>query len=63
MTDNPMKPKPEPNYKKWRNEFDKLLDSSNLSQEEYQELIDDLEKRKKKERGRGYDRLDDIREE
>ena len=63
MTDNPLKPKPEPNNKKWRNEFDKLLDSSNLSQEEYQELIDDLEKRKKKERGRGYDRLDDIREE
>jgi len=63
MNDNPLKPKPKPNYKKWRNEFDRLLDSSNLSQEEYQELINDLEKRKKKERGRGYDRLDDIREE
>ena len=61
MSNSPLKS--EPNNKKWRNEFDKLLDSSNLSQEEYQELIDDLEKRKKEERGRGYDRLDDIREE
>ena len=47
----------------WKMEFEKLLDSYNLSQEEYQELINDLEKRKKKEQGRGYDRLDSIGEE
>ena len=60
----PIKAKPKKNaYKVWRNEFERLLDSYNLSQEEYQELINDLEKRKKKEQGRGYDRLDDIQEE
>jgi hypothetical protein len=60
----PIKAKPKKNaYRVWRNEFDRLLDSYNLSQEEYQELINDLEKRKKKEQGRGYDRLDEIREE
>jgi hypothetical protein len=47
----------------WKAEFERLLDSYNLSQEEYQELINDLEKRKKKEQGRGYDRLDSLGEE
>jgi hypothetical protein len=55
--------KPKNVNRKWKHEFDRLLDSYNLSQEEYQELINDLEKRKRKERGRGYDRLDDIGEE
>ena len=47
----------------WKTEFERLLDTYNLSEEEYQELINDLEKRKKKEKGRGYDRLDNIVEE
>jgi hypothetical protein len=47
----------------WKTEFERLLDTYNLSEEEYQELINDLEKRKKKEQGRGYDRLDNIGEE
>jgi hypothetical protein len=63
MNNPPIKPQPDNPDRKWKLEFDRLLDSSNLSQEEYQELINDLEKRKKRERGRGYDRLDDIREE
>ena len=62
MTGNPKKPKQNAN-RFWKSEFERLLDSYNLSQEEYQELINDLEKRKKKEQGRGYDRLDNISEE
>jgi hypothetical protein len=63
MTGKLTKTTPRNANRKWKNEFDRLLDSYNLSQEEYQELINDLEKRKRKEKGRGYDRLDDIREE
>jgi len=62
MAAKPIAPKKRAN-RLWKAEFEKLLDTYNLSQEEYQELINDLEKRKKKEQGRGYDRLDTISEE
>ena len=63
MTDHSRKPKTKQTYNTWKHEFSKLLDSYQLSEEEYQELISDLEKRKSIEKGRGYDRLDDIGEE
>jgi len=62
MAAKPTAPKKQAN-RLWKAEFEKLLDTYNLSQEEYQELINDLEKRKKKEQGRGYDRLDTIVDE
>ncbi len=63
MADHARKPKTREANQTWKFEFAKLLDSYELSQEEYQELINDLEKRKSIEKGRGYDRLDDIGEE
>ncbi len=63
MADHARKPKTREANQTWKYEFSKLLDSYELSQEEYQELINDLEKRKRLEKGRGYDRLDDIGEE
>ncbi len=63
MADHARKPKAGKADQTWKYEFAKLLDSYELSQEEYQELINDLEKRKRLEKGRGYDRLDDIGEE
>ncbi len=50
-------------FEKARDGLEQLLKNYDLSQEEYNQLIEDIRRRQKKEKGREFDRLDEFLEE
>lgn len=50
-------------FEKARNELERLLKNYDLSEEEYNQLIEDIRRRQRKEKGREFDRLDELLEE
>lgn len=50
-------------FQKARGDLEVLLKNYDLSQEEYSQLIEDIRQRQRKERGREFDRLDELLEE
>ncbi len=64
---NPKKSRPSSpatkHFEKARDELEQLLKIYDLSQEEYDQLIEDIRRRQKKEKGREFDRLDEFLEE
>ena len=50
-------------FEKARDELEELLKNYDLSQEEYDQLIEDIRRRQKKEKGREFDRLDEFLED
>jgi phage-related minor tail protein len=65
MTDSsPSKPKKLPSkLQKVRNNLDRVLSDYDLSQQEYNSLIDDMRKRRKRIEGAGDNMLDNISDE
>jgi hypothetical protein len=65
MTDNtPHTPKKlSPKLQKVRNNLDRVLSDYDLSQQEYNSLMDDMKKRRSRIEGAGDSVLDDITEE
>ncbi|MFH1011978.1 MAG: hypothetical protein V1784_12180 [bacterium] len=50
-------------FEKARGELERLLKNYDLSEEEYNQLIEDIRRRQRKEKGREFDRLDELLEE
>lgn len=50
-------------FEKARGDLERLLKNYDLSDEEYNQLIADIRRRQRKEKGREFDRLDEILEE
>ncbi|MBU1936920.1 hypothetical protein KKG05_05930 [bacterium] len=50
-------------FEKARGDLEQLLKNYDLSQEEYNQLIEDIRIRQRKEKGREFDRLDEFLEE
>jgi hypothetical protein len=62
-----MSPKKSPpggkHFEKARSDLEQLLKNYDLSQEEYSQLIEDIKRRQRKEKGREFDRFDEFLEE
>ena len=56
-------PPPKNHFEKARTELESILKSYDLSEEDYNSLIEDIRRRQGKEKGREFDRLDDLLEE
>ena len=60
-------PKPTPpqrsHFERARSDLEHLLKNYDLSEEEYNHLIDDIRRRQRKEKGREFDRFDEFLEE
>jgi hypothetical protein len=65
MTDNTPPPprKLSPKLQKVRNNLDRVLSDYDLSQQEYNSLMDDMKKRRRRIEGAGDSVLDDITED
>jgi hypothetical protein len=65
MTELPQKPhkKLSPKLQKVRNNLDRVLSDYDLSQQEYNSLLDDMKKRRRRIEGAGDSVLDDIGDE
>ncbi len=50
-------------FQKARSDLEVLLKNYDLSEEEYGQLIEDIRRRQRKEKGREFDRLDEFLEE
>ena len=50
-------------FERARDELEQLLKNYDLSQEEYGQLIEDIQTRQKKEKGREFDRFDEFLED
>ncbi len=50
-------------FDKARGDLERLLKNYDLSDEEYGQLIEDIRRRQRKEKGREFDRLDEFLEE
>lgn len=50
-------------FEKARSDLEVLLRNYDLSEEEYNQLIEDIRRRQRKEKGREFDRLDEFLEE
>ncbi|MBM3324421.1 MAG: hypothetical protein FJY66_02005 [Calditrichaeota bacterium] len=50
-------------FEKARGDLERLLKNYDLSDEEYNQLIADIRRRQRKEKGREFDRLDEILED
>jgi hypothetical protein len=50
-------------FEKARSDLERLLKNYDLSEEEYNHLIEDIRRRQREERGREFDRFDEFLEE
>jgi hypothetical protein len=65
MNSKPSRPSPPGRspFEKARGDLERLLKNYDLSDEEYNQLVEDIRRRQRKEKGREFDRLDELMED